>query len=102
MLRKVLNTAAFKAQDGKIPSAKILSNVPGKEDVAMEDVGTGGHAKDSLHRQLFNLKSPLRATDPNVRLGTSTKTKDPEDNQMTKVEIDDVDMRGLEIMDRQP
>lgn len=79
-----------------------MSVIPDKEDDAMENMDTGIHAEKSLSRQIFNQKSPLGATDPNARLGTPWRVKDTVNGHIQKVESDDVDIRGLEIVDRQP
>ncbi|KAL9134547.1 MAG: hypothetical protein Q9175_004260 [Cornicularia normoerica] len=102
LLHKVLHTAGFKAQRGAIPRANNMRFLPDKEDDVMEDIDTGVRAEKSLSRQLFNQKSPLRATNPNALLGTSQKANDTEGNQTTtKVEIDEANIGGLEIMDCQ-
>ena len=100
LLHKVLHTARFKAQIGATPRAKIMTIISDKEDDVMEDVETGIHTEKPLSRQLFSNKSPLGATDPNARLGTSWKAKDTPNGQ-TSVKIDDVNIGGLEIMDCQ-
>lgn len=67
-----------------------------------EDVMDTVRAEKSLSRQFLNQKSPLRATNPNARLGTSQEANDTEGNQTTtKVEIDEANIGGLEIMDCQ-
>ena len=101
LLHKVLHTARFKAQIGATPRAKIMTIISDKEDDVMEDIETGIHAEKPLSRQLFSNKSPLGATDPNARLGTSWKAKDTPNGQTTSVKIDDVNIGGLEIMDCQ-
>lgn len=75
--------------------------VPPKEDEIMEDVDTGVHAEKSPSRQLFDQKSPLRATDPNVQFGTSSNMKDKINGNLTKVQVEVINIGGLEIMDCQ-
>lgn len=101
-LHKVLHTAGFKARRGAIPTAKNMRVTRDEEDDVTEDVDAGIHAEKSLSRQFFDPKSPLRATTPNARLGTPRKVKDTEDGQIVKVEGDDVNIGGLEIIDVQP
>ena len=101
LLHKVLHTVGFKAQRGAASRADIMPAIQAKEDHIMEDFDIDVYANESVRRQLFNQKSPLRATDPNMRLGASWKAKDTENGQTTKAAIDDVDIGALKIMDCQ-
>lgn len=99
LLHKVLHTAGFKAQRGAISRANIMRAIPENGDNATEDLDTGIHAETSISRQFFSQKSPLHCTDPNARLKTSWEVKDTKDGHPTKVEVDAVNIGGLEIMD---
>ena len=102
LLHKVLHTAGFKAQRRAIPRGNVMRVISDKKDDVMEDINIGLHAETSIGRHLFDQKSPLRATDPNAQLETLWKVKDTKDGHPTKVEVDAVNIGGLEIMDCQP
>lgn len=76
LLRKVLNTAGFKAQHGAKTKAKDLKVSSGKDDIAMEDVDHPKDAGSPLSRQKFAQKFPLCTADANAQLGTASKPKD--------------------------
>ena len=97
LLHKVLHTASFKAQRREMPRAKIVAVVPHKEDDNMEIIDD--HVEESRVPQLVNKDSPLCATDPNAQLGTAWEVKDIGDCQSIESDVEDVNIRSLEITD---
>ena len=76
--------------------------VPSAEDEVMQEVATGIYAEKSSSHQPFEQQSALHATNPNAWLGTSWTTKNMEDCQITKVGLEGVNMKDLQIVDYHP
>lgn len=101
MLHKVLHTASFKAHKIKDSKRRTLKTNQQQEDDIMEDIDEANEErfKNPSSRHPFGLKSPLYATDPNAQLGTTSRTKDLEDDRTAGCGVESVNIGGLQILD---